>query len=180
MTSILPPLTRRHFLGLGGRSLALLAAPPLLRAAALDRGLSVPANERVLVVIQLKGGNDGLNTLIPLGDEAYYRLRPSLAVPPGKAIAVSPGAAFHPACDRLVPLYRAGRLAVIQGVGFPGANRSHYRAQEAWSSGLTGQDGWLGRYAGEPAFSGRHAWACHGTKLPPRALHNRHPAADLA
>jgi uncharacterized protein (DUF1501 family) len=107
-----------------------------------------------LVSIQIGGGNDALNTLIPYADARYRALRPTLAVPERDVLAVSDRFGLHPALAPLLPLYRQKALALVQGVGFPSLDRSHFRSQEVWQTAdeSCGHDrrqrlGWIGRYA---------------------------------
>jgi uncharacterized protein (DUF1501 family) len=100
-------------------------------------------------VVQLGGGNDGLNTIVPVGDDDYYRARPTLAIPRGEAVGLVDGLAVHPSLAALKPLFEARRLAVVQGVGYPNPNRSHFRAMDIWQTGAPERyegSGWLGRY----------------------------------
>ncbi len=125
----------------------------LLRAAAASERKPKPG-DRVLVVVQLAGGNDGLNTVIPFGQDAYYRLRPSICVGPGSALKIADGIGLHPALDGFRKLHDAGRLAVVQGVGYPNPDRSHFRSTEIWETADPEGDprfrrtGWLGRALG--------------------------------
>jgi len=114
------------------------------------------------VIVQLAGGNDGLNTLVPFEDADYYRIRPTLAIPKDQALRVGDTQGLHPACGALHGLFQGGKLAVVQNVGYPNPNRSHFRSTEIWetasSSGDFLQTGWIGRYldnscAGMPAGS---------------------------
>lgn len=109
------------------------------------------SGRRVLVVVQCNGGNDGLNTLVPIGDGRYADARPTLRVPEADVLALAGTTryGFHPALAPLVPLWEAGRLAAVDGVGLTGQSRSHFAAMDAWGSGRPGQplhDGWLGRW----------------------------------
>ncbi len=133
--------SRRAFLGQS----AVLAA-----AAALPAGRARAASpERVLVVVQLAGGNDGLNTLVPLGDDSYYRARPTLAVPARDALRLTDAVGLHPSLGGLQKLWDAGSLAVVQGVGYPQPSRSHFRSLEIWETASASDQhessGWLGR-----------------------------------
>lgn len=104
---------------------------------------------KVLVVVQLSGGNDGLNTVVPFGDPRYTALRPGLAVSPGDALTLADGVGLHPNLARLKALYDQGKVAVVQGVGYPNPNRSHFRGMDIWHSARPEtfeQSGWLGRY----------------------------------
>jgi uncharacterized protein (DUF1501 family) len=105
--------------------------------------------DRVLVVVQLGGGNDTLNTLVPYADPTYYQLRPTLAVPQAQVLPLSDQVGFNPNFSALKGLYDASELAVVQGVGYPNPNRSHFRSTDIWTSGrpdIMEPTGWLGRY----------------------------------
>jgi uncharacterized protein (DUF1501 family) len=104
----------------------------------------------ILVLIQLAGGNDGLNAVIPYTNDFYYQTRPTLGVKPGDVLKLSDTLGFNPALAGFKSLYDAGHMAVINGVGYPNPNRSHFRSTEIWQTAsdedryLT--DGWIGRY----------------------------------
>ncbi|MDX2079194.1 MAG: DUF1501 domain-containing protein [Terrimicrobiaceae bacterium] len=104
----------------------------------------------ILVVLQLAGGNDGLNTLVPFADDAYHRARPRLGIPADQTLKITDSLGLHPALSGLRGLYDAGRLAVVQGVGYPNPNRSHFRSTEIWQTAVDADristTGWLGRY----------------------------------
>jgi len=146
--------TRRDFIRTGLLALSLGVAPPtfLLKAAharpaAMERLRARGA--RTLVVIELAGGNDGLNTVIPYADEAYYRVRPTLGIKREEAHVITPELALHPALSPLAELYQENRVAIVQGVGYPNPNYSHFRAMEIIKSGEPDRYepvGWLGRY----------------------------------
>ncbi len=148
------PTTRREFLrsGLGGIGLVAFSsfAPAFLTQTTLAK---VPAPEKdrsILVLIQLAGGNDGLNTLIPFQDDNYYRLRPRLGLRRGAVIPITSTLGFHNACKDLAELHREGKLCIVQNVGYPNPNRSHFRSMEIWETGSDSDEylatGWLGRY----------------------------------
>jgi uncharacterized protein (DUF1501 family) len=134
-----------------GMSFRAWASSPFLRAAA--RGVG---EGRVVVLIQLNGGNDGLNTVIPLEYyDAYYKARTNIAIPQDKVLRLQGNdkTGLHPAMPELQQLYEAGKLTIIQGVSYPQPNFSHFRATDIW---LTGADagqvlptGWAGRYLDE-------------------------------
>ncbi len=110
---------------------------------------------RLLVLVELKGGNDGLNTLVPYADPAYYALRPTIAVARDQVIQLSDRAGLHPALAPLHELWTDQRLAVLQGVGYPVPNLSHFRSIEIWDTASRSdeylQDGWLTRaFTNEP------------------------------
>lgn len=141
-------LSRRRFLTVAGGVSVLLAGAGGGRSNAAPPGAA-----RVLVLVELKGGNDGLNTLVPFADPAYYRLRPTLAVPRAQVVQLSPQLGLHPALAPLLPAWQAGEMAVIQGVGYPGPSRSHFRSIEIWDTGsASGErlaEGWIARVLAE-------------------------------
>lgn len=110
---------------------------------------ALPSRRRLLVLVELKGGNDGLNTVVPLGDPAYARLRPRLAMARESLLPVSEAAGLHPSLDKLLPLWSSGELAIVQGVGYPDPNLSHFRSIEIWDTASGSHDyleeGWLAR-----------------------------------
>ncbi|HCT45343.1 MAG: twin-arginine translocation pathway signal protein [Phycisphaerae bacterium] len=156
--------TRRAFL----QNSALLASaaltvPAFIQSSAMalptaEAGLSSIAGvneDNILVIIQLSGGNDGLNTVVPYRDDAYYRLRPSIGIRPDGLHILSKngsnGAAdlgLNEAMTGIRELYDEGSCAIVQGVGYPNPNRSHFASMDIWHTGeLSGTgDGWLGRY----------------------------------
>lgn len=123
-----------------------------LDALAADSPIQTPTGKDgpVLVIVQLAGGNDGLNTLVPFEDDAYFRARPTLAIPKSKVLPLSGGFGLHPELAGLKSLHDDGHLAVVHGVGYPNPNRSHFRSTEIWQtatdSNKTERHGWLGRY----------------------------------
>lgn len=104
----------------------------------------------ILVVVQLAGGNDGLNTVIPFADDSYHRARRRLSIPAADVLRINDQLGFHPALRGLQALYGDGHLAVVQGAGYPNPNRSHFRSMEIWQTGSDAdrfaREGWLGRY----------------------------------
>ncbi len=113
-------------------------------------GVKVSPDDPILVVIQLSGGNDGLNTLVPYANDAYYKARPMLAVPAKDVLKVNDVLGFHPNFARLKSMLDSGKMAVIQGVGYPNPNRSHFRSMEIWHTASDSDkyetSGWIGRY----------------------------------
>lgn len=107
-------------------------------------------DDRVLVVIQLGGGNDGLNTIVPYSDDIYHRLRPKLALKDEDLIKLNDELAFNARLEGLMELYDDSTLAVIQGVGYPNPDRSHFRSTEIWQTASDANAfesaGWIGRY----------------------------------
>ncbi len=105
---------------------------------------------KILVVVQLSGGNDGLSTVIPYGDDGYYRARGKISHPASKVLKIDDYIGLHPNLTALKSLYDGGDLAIVQGVGYPNPNRSHFRAMDIWQSAQPQRQqpdsGWLGRY----------------------------------
>ncbi len=102
----------------------------------------------ILVVIQLTGGNDYLNTLIPYGDPLYYDNRSNVAIPAEEVLPLDGNFGFHPAAAPIKDLYDQGKVAIINGVGYPNPNRSHFRSMDIWHTcepDKVGTEGWLGR-----------------------------------
>lgn len=121
-----------------------MAAPRLFAANPKQSGAPI------LVVIQLAGGNDGLNTIVPIGNDHYYRARPNIAIRPAEAIRLNADTGLHPGLEGWKALYDEGRLAIVEGVGYPNPNLSHFRSTEIWHTASdTGQSetpGWLGHH----------------------------------
>ena len=110
--------------------------------------MTATKKDPVLVVLQLSGGNDALNTLVPHGDPLYYDNRPSVRVPEGQALDIDGYVGFNPNMAPMKRLYDEGRVAVIQGVGYANPNRSHFRSMDIWHTcepDKQGTEGWLGR-----------------------------------
>src|SRR5260221_4601481 len=111
----------------------------------------------ILVLIQLAGGNDGLNAVVPYTNDFYYKARPTIAIPKEQVLTLNDTLGLNPAMAGLKNLFDAGHLAIVNGVGYPNPNRSHFRATEIWQTAsdedkyLT--DGWLGRYFGNACKS---------------------------
>ncbi len=106
-------------------------------------------DNRLLVLINLQGGNDGLNCVVPHGLADYYRMRPTLGIPRNDVLHINEQIGFNPAMRSLKGMYDSGSLAVIQGVGYPGPDHSHFRSTEIWQTAAPGRyerTGWLGRY----------------------------------
>ncbi|MGC8742019.1 MAG: DUF1501 domain-containing protein [Candidatus Sumerlaeaceae bacterium] len=145
--------TRREFL----RSGVLVAVSTMMPRFLVDFATAAAtgtagktSDERVLVVIQLAGGNDALNTVIPYTDESYYMMRPRLGIPRAGLIPVNDAVGFHASLKDLHAMYDRGLVAVVEGVGYPNPNRSHFRSMEIWhtasDSNVVLATGWIGRY----------------------------------
>jgi uncharacterized protein (DUF1501 family) len=141
-------MNRREFLNAAGAASVIVAVPRLAQAAGADYG-------RLLVLVELKGGNDGLNTAVPYADADYYHLRPRLAIARDQVLQLDARTGLHPSLQPLMPLWEARQLALVQGVGYPAANLSHFRSIEIWDTASNSSeylaDGWLARaFAGTP------------------------------
>src|SRR2546430_6984363 len=148
-------LLARGLYGIGigaGLPLVLSRTSAVLAAEALQ-GTSVEKHpERILVVIELSGGNDGLNTVVPYSDAAYYRARPKLGIAERDVIKTSDGFGFHPSMVGFEHLYKDGMLAVVHGCGYDRPSLSHFSSMGFWHTGVPngGESlGWLGRLADE-------------------------------
>jgi uncharacterized protein (DUF1501 family) len=148
--------SRRDFLRQSAAVVAVgLAVPPWLSkmvwadgGAAMDFHKDVP-NDRILVVVQLTGGNDGINTLIPYSNALYKQNRPNIGIADSAVLHLDDNVGFNPAMTGLKQIWDSGRLAVVQGVGYPNPNRSHFRSMEIWQTAApetTATEGWVGRY----------------------------------
>lgn len=130
---------------LNGRTLRVVTSSPLLEAIA-----KANADNRVLVVVDLDGGNDGLNMVIPHEDPVYYNKRPTIGIRKSDALPLNATLGWNPAMTGFDQLYKEGKIALLQNVGYPNPNRSHFRSADIWNSGsdanVTLDTGWLGRY----------------------------------
>jgi uncharacterized protein (DUF1501 family) len=145
-------MQRRNFLLTTVSGLAVIANPEHVFARALAQAPlpGLPGSEkRTLVLINLYGGNDGLNCVIPHGDDRYYQLRPGLAIPQSDVLAIDARVGFNPGMRSFKSLYDKGLVAVVQGVGYPNPDHSHFRSTEIWQTAAPDRyehTGWLGRY----------------------------------
>ncbi len=108
-----------------------------------------PTSDTILVVCQLSGGNDGLNTVVPYADKKYYTFRPTLGLKEDAVLKLNEKVALHPGMTGLHGLFKAGKVAVIQNVGYPNSSRSHFRSMDIWQLGsvdFNQKYGWLGRH----------------------------------
>ena len=160
MTDMTPTLhTRRKFLRTSALGAAASWTLPIflektfftLDALAAGATQSVTGKDgTILVVLQLAGGNDGLNTVVPYADDIYHRLRPKLSIPANEILRLDDYAGLNPKLTGFKSLFDEGHLAVVQGVGYPNPNRSHFRSTEIWQTAAdadqTDNHGWLGKY----------------------------------
>ncbi len=119
------------------------------RAQALDGShFAQAAENKTLIVVQMAGGNDGLNTVIPFTDPLYHQMRPTLALPDSKVLPLDTRLAFHPNLAPLKNLWNSGHLAIVEGVGYPNQSLSHFQAMDIWQTldlSGNGGEGWLGK-----------------------------------
>jgi uncharacterized protein (DUF1501 family) len=141
-------LKRREFLQVGSLATAGCMVPNFLKA--LEKKASVPPGNKVLVILQLSGGNDGLNTVIPVRNDIYYKSRPRLGILKDKSLLLTDEVGLHPALGCLKELYDDGSLGILNSVGYPNPDRSHFRSMDIWHSASESNEylytGWVGRY----------------------------------
>ena len=125
-----------------------LLVPQFLKATAGNNLQN--SSDRILIVLQLSGGNDGLNTIVPFQNDLYYQLRPSLAIAKEKVLRATDELGFNPALIKVKELYDQGLLTVINNVGYPNPDRSHFRSMDIWQTASHSNEylstGWIGRY----------------------------------
>jgi uncharacterized protein (DUF1501 family) len=145
-------ISRRSFLKGAALFSSIGLAPEFLVRAASGATPAIQGfkDDRILVVLQLSGGNDGLNTIVPSSDDAYYRARPRIGLKKERLLRLTDDLSLN---DKLAPfkgLYDDGKLAIIQGVGYPNPDRSHFRSMEIWHTASESDEylgtGWIGRY----------------------------------
>jgi len=139
---------RKEFLQIGSLATASLMLPKFLKA--FEQKNMVPPGNKVMVVIQFSGGNDGLNTVIPITNDIYYKERPKLAIKKDKALSLTDEVGLNPALEAFKGLYDEGNLSILNNVGYPNPDRSHFRSMDIWHSASNSNEyvhtGWLGRY----------------------------------
>jgi uncharacterized protein (DUF1501 family) len=176
-------LTRRDFL----RGSALLALAPTVPGflARTARAARPEPDGRILVVLQLDGGNDGLNTVVPHADEAYAQSRPRLRLPAKQLLKVNEQVGLHPALADAGKLLERGQLAIVPGVGYPNPSRSHFQSMAVWHTARLDPEehkgfGWLGRGldAGERPANGTADAVFVGSGSFPVALRARRAVAS--
>ncbi|HEV2137888.1 MAG TPA: DUF1501 domain-containing protein [Nitrososphaerales archaeon] len=123
--------------------------PAVMEAVPGSQSVLSNANNRTLLVVQLGGGNDGINTVVPYSQQAYYQARPTLALQPNELLQIDGNVGLHPSMGGLMTLLKSHNAAILQGVGYANPNRSHFESTVIWESGSTDNSlagGWLGRY----------------------------------
>ncbi|MCC7372305.1 MAG: DUF1501 domain-containing protein [Chloroflexi bacterium] len=150
-------ISRRSLLAKGATLVAAgMAVPSFIAETAriFESGIQLTptvhaAGRRILVIIQLAGGNDGLNTVIPINNAAYTAARPGIAIPNAQILSLNGSVGLHPSLTRLKSRYDLGQVGVVQGVSYPNPNRSHFRGTDIWESAVPTRleaKGWVGRY----------------------------------
>lgn len=155
-------ITRRDLFKKGTVLAVGMMAPPWLASVAKADMVRAARGEKsdpdtVLVVVELAGGNDGLNTVVPYLDAQYHKLRPTIGIKEDQALKLDDGMGLHPSMKGLSDLFAAGKVAVIQGVGYPNPNRSHFRSMDIWQTASPDDQfkyGWIGRHFDEAMSAG--------------------------
>src|SRR5215213_2380641 len=156
-------IKRRQFIQVGSLATASFLVPKFLKA--FEGGAMVPPGNKVVVILQLSGGNDGLNTVIPVSNDIYYRSRPRLGIVKDKALSLTDEVGLHPALTSFREAYEDGALGILNNVGYPNPDRSHFRSMDIWQTGSQSNEylnsGWIGRYLDAQ---------CNGCDKPTQAL----------
>lgn len=156
-------LKRKQFLQVGSLATASFMLPKFLKA--FEKPMIVPAGNKVVVVIQFSGGNDGLNTVIPIQNDIYYKERPRLGIAKEAAVLLTDEVGLNPALVAFKDLYADGNLGILNNVGYPNPDRSHFRSMDIWQTASNSNDyintGWIGRYLDAQ---------CNGCAKPTQAL----------
>ncbi|MCC7400791.1 MAG: DUF1501 domain-containing protein [Chitinophagaceae bacterium] len=141
-------IKRKEFIQIGSLATASMMLPKFLRA--FEGRTMVPPGNKVMVILQLSGGNDGLNTVIPVRNDLYYKARPKLGIDKSKALLLGDEAGLHPALSGFKELYDDGSLGILSNVGYPNPDRSHFRSMDIWHTASNSNEywnnGWVGRY----------------------------------
>ena len=154
---------RKQFIQIGSLATATFMLPKFLKA--FEKPLMVPPGNKVVVVLQLSGGNDGLNTVIPVRNDIYYSSRPRLGIKKEETLKLTDEAALHPSLTGFKDLFDDGSLGILNSVGYPNPDRSHFRSMDIWHSASNSNEyvntGWIGRYLDAQ---------CNGCDKPTQAL----------
>lgn len=142
--------SRRNFLKQSSlATVGSMLVPSFLKSWELNAN-TLQQNDKILVIIQLSGGNDGLNTIVPYYNDIYYQSRPSIAISKDKVLKINDELGFNPAMQKFRELYDEGLVSVINSVGYPNPDRSHFRSMDIWQTGSAADEylrsGWIGRY----------------------------------
>src|SRR5665213_292606 len=162
------------------RALRPTTTRPRTQAKGAEAAAASAAGEGTLVLLTLYGGNDGLNTVIPIGDSAYASQRGSVAIAPDKVLSLGNGFGLNPSLTALKAVWDAGQLAIVRGVSYPNASLSHFQSMDIWQSGSISEDvssGWLGRWLDRTGNDVLQACSIGPTVLPAMAGDRRTAAA---
>ena len=156
-------IKRREFIQVGSLATASFLVPKFLKA--FEGATLVPPGNKVVVILQLSGGNDGLNTVIPVRNDIYYRSRPRLGIVRDKALSLTDEVGLHPSLTAFKQAYDDGSLGILNNVGYPNPDRSHFRSMDIWHTASQSSEywntGWVGRYLDAQ---------CNGCDKPTQAL----------
>lgn len=141
-------INRKEFLQIGSLATTSMLMPRFLKA--FESKEMAPPGNKVAVVLQLSGGNDGLNTVVPFRNDLYYKARPVLGIQKQELLTLTDEAGLHPSLTCFRELFDGGSLGIINGVGYPNPDRSHFRSMDIWHAASESNQywhtGWLGRY----------------------------------
>lgn len=173
-------ISRRNFLRNSSLLSLVPTVPHLLGRSA--HATPMATDDRVLVVIQLTGGNDGLNTVVPYADDGYGRVRKKLKIPTDKLLKLDDQNGLHPSMKAVKELFDQGQFSIVQGVGYPNPDRSHFRSMKIWQTASFDDqqhdnNGWLGRLLDDESFVGKKEAIFVGEQATPVALWGRHSEA---
>lgn len=156
-------INRKTFIKTSSLAAASFLFPNFLKALTLPEAIAM--NGKTLIILQLSGGNDGLNTIIPVKNDIYYKVRNQISIKENDAFRLTDEAGINPNLKFFKELYDNGELAVMNNVGYPDPNKSHFRSMDIWQSASASNQfintGWLGRYLDE---------ACHNCQKPTQAI----------
>jgi uncharacterized protein (DUF1501 family) len=162
-----------------------VAAPASAVGTTGNTASATPTAQRTLVVVQLSGGNDGLNAVVPYGNGLYYQLRPQIGIAANQVLPLDNQIGLHPNLKSFKALYDKKQLAIIQGVGYPNASRSHFRSMEIWHTARPDlsmpNQGWLGAFMSEVYKVGESPFQCvnFGSSVPQALLTEHAPVAAI-
>src|SRR5258705_2849320 len=123
-------IKRKEFIQIGSLATAAVMLPKFLKA--FEGANMVPMGNKVVVILQLSGGNDGLNTVIPVRNDLYYKARPRLGIDRAKALSITDEVGLHPALQGFKELYDDGSLGILNSVWDPNPDRSQFRSMDIW------------------------------------------------
>ncbi len=141
-------IKRKQFIQIGSLATTSFMLPKFLKA--FEQPMMVPQGNKVVIVLQMSGGNDGLNTVIPVRNDIYYQSRPKLGIEKEKTLSITDEVALHPSLISFKELFDDGSLGIMNSVGYPNPDRSHFRSMDIWQTASERKNfvytGWLGRY----------------------------------